>query len=200
MSFLEKQSDEYQACLEKLRNVTATLEHQHSIQTSRSIPKQYQPKLLKTFKPTLTEEFRQNYNQLFLRQLERAITSNTIELRLLESRLASILTQTEQHLSTLSLPHEGIKILYNKFLLENDIQNYNTRLDRTNLSPLHLHVSPTTREEGQRENVQLKLHNQRNKANKNLFYPHASPSPHHHPDSTQLQQYDVLPGRTGTTK
>ena len=124
VSFLEKQSTEYQTCLEALRNVRATLEHQQNIEISRIIPKKYQPKLLKTSEPTLMEEFRQNYNDLFFQQLERAITSNTIELSLLESRSASILTQTEDYLSTLSLPPEDIKILYNKFLRENGIENH----------------------------------------------------------------------------
>ena len=68
MSFVESQSKEYQTCLEALRNVTATLEHQ---QNSRIIPKQYQPKLLKTSKPTLMEEFQQKCNDLFFQQLEK---------------------------------------------------------------------------------------------------------------------------------
>jgi hypothetical protein len=124
MSFLEAQSKEYQACHEALKNVAATLDHQQNIQTSRMIPKQYQPKLLKTPKPTLMEEFRKNYNDLFFQQLEKAITSNVIERSLLESRLASILAQAEQHLSTLPLPPKDIQMLHNKFLLDNGIENH----------------------------------------------------------------------------
>ena len=124
VSFLEVQSKEYLHCLKTLQHVTATLEHQQNILTSRMIPKQYQPKLLKTSKPTLTEEFGKNYNDLFFQQLEKAITSNTIELRLLESRLTSILMQTEQYLVTSSLPLEDIKMLHNKFLKDNDIKNH----------------------------------------------------------------------------
>lgn len=124
MSFLEAQSKEYQACLEALKNVTATLDHQQNIQISRTIPKQYQPKLLKASKPTLMEEFRKNYNDLFFQQLEKAIASNIIEQSLLKSRLASILTQAEQYLSTLPLPPEDIKMLHNKLLLDNGIENH----------------------------------------------------------------------------
>jgi hypothetical protein len=69
-------------------------------------------------------EFRQKYNELFFQQLQKVITNNTIELKLLESRLATILTQTECHLSTLPLAPNQIEIMYKEFLLENGIVDH----------------------------------------------------------------------------
>ena len=123
-AFLQAQSREYQNNATRLRELTVTLEHQQGIQASKVIPKQYQPKPLKTFDSSLMEEFSLQYKELFFKQLEKVVTNNTIKVKLLESMLASIITQTENYLSTLPLSTEETTILYNEFLSENKIEHH----------------------------------------------------------------------------
>ena len=122
-TFIRKQSSEYQQTTIKLKNLIATLEHQRNIQSNQIIPKQYQCKLLKTFDTSLMERFSEEHNGLFFQQLDSAITSNSINAELLKARLTSIVVQTEQELSTLSLPPGEISTLYNEFLRENKIED-----------------------------------------------------------------------------
>ena len=76
----------------KAQGTENRIEHQES---NKIIPKQYQPKQLKTFDSALLEEFNQKYNTLFFQQLEKVITTNTIKLKLTECMLASIITQRD---------------------------------------------------------------------------------------------------------
>ena len=77
----------------KAQGTENRIEHQQSIQGNKIIPKQYQPKQLKTFDSALLEEFNQKYNTLFF--VEKVITTNTIKLKLTECMLASIITQRD---------------------------------------------------------------------------------------------------------
>ena len=120
-TFLQAQSNEYQCHLSQLKDITTTVEHQLTIQSHKSIPKQYKPLYLKTSDPSLTEEFISNYNLLFFRHLGKVITNNQIKLELHKSTLTSIIIQTEVYLSKLPSTPEQITDLYNKFRQDNGI-------------------------------------------------------------------------------
>ena len=123
-TFLCAQSEEYQETHTKLKEVKLALEHQQNIDISRIIPKQYQPKQLKSFDTSLTKDFIQEYETLFFKQLRKVITNNTIKTKLFESRLNSIVAETEQHLSTLELPPKEMYAIHKKFLSDNQIINH----------------------------------------------------------------------------
>ena len=110
-SFLQAQTKEYQGHTTRLEELNLALEHQQTIQSNKIIPKQYQPKQLKTFDSALSEEFNQKYSTIFFQQLDKVITSNTIKAKLTECTLTSIVTQTEQYLSRLALPTQEIRLL-----------------------------------------------------------------------------------------
>lgn len=118
------QSKEYQQTYISFKEVTLALEHQQNIAISRVIPKQYRPKQLKSFDTSLMKELDQEYGTLFFKQLGKVITNNTIKAKLFESRLNSIVAETEQYLSSLALQPEEIDTIYKKFLLENHIKNH----------------------------------------------------------------------------
>lgn len=122
-SFLQVQTEEYQGHATRLLDLKLALEHQQTIQSNKTIPKQYQPKQLKTFDSTLSQEFNQKYSTLFFQQLDRVITSNTIKLKLTECTM-SIVTQTELYLSRLTLSTQDICSLYDKFLSDCQISHH----------------------------------------------------------------------------
>lgn len=123
-SFLQVQTKEYQGHAIRLMDLKSALEHQQTIQSNKVIPKQYQPKQLKTFDSALSQEFNQNYSALFFQQLDRVITSNTIKLKLTECAMTSIITQTELYLSRLTEPTQDICSLYDKFLSDCQISHH----------------------------------------------------------------------------
>lgn len=122
-TFLQNQSSEYKRHLVKVKELTATLEHQLSIQSYKTIPKEYAPLTLKTSNPTLTEKFNTQHNRLFFEHLEKVITSNQIKVELHKSTLTSIIVQTEAQLSKSPLPQEQIGQLYVQFKQDNNINN-----------------------------------------------------------------------------
>lgn len=123
-TFLSSQSVEYQRHLSQVTTLTTTLTHQQNIQTYKTIPKRYRPTPLKASDPSLTQQFIQEYNELFFKHLEKVITNNQIKLELHKSALTSIIMQTELHISRLvSQPAHEKKALYDSFLLQNRIEN-----------------------------------------------------------------------------
>ena len=122
-TFLQTQSLEYQRHASHATELRATLEQQLNMEMYKTIPREYQPKQLKVNKTSLTEEFTKKYNQLFFKHLEKVITSNQIELQLHTSALTSIIVQTEIYLSKSQLPATEITSLYQKFLLNNHIED-----------------------------------------------------------------------------
>ena len=123
-SFLQAQTKEYQGHSTRLVDLKLALEHQQTIQSNNIIPKQYQPKQLKTFDSSLSQEFNRKYNTLFFQQLGQVITSNTIKIKLIECTLMSIVTQTEQYLSRLTLPAQEMCLLYDKSLSDCQISHH----------------------------------------------------------------------------
>ena len=105
-TFLQNQSMEYQHHLLKIRELTATL----TIQSYKTIPKEYVPLTLKTSNPSLTEEFNSQYNQLFFQHLDKVITNNQIKVELHKS---SIIVQTEAQLSKSPLPQKQDHFTHN---------------------------------------------------------------------------------------
>ena len=67
-TFLQTQSTEYQHHLTRVKELTATLEHQLIIQSYQMIPKEY---TRKTSNPSLTDEFNSQYNQLVFQHLQK---------------------------------------------------------------------------------------------------------------------------------
>ena len=123
-SFLQAQTKEYQDHTTRLKELKLALEHQMIIQSNKIIPKQYQPKQLKTFDSALSQEFNQKFSTLFFQQLDKVITSNTIKVKLTECTLTSIVTQTEKYLSTLALPTQEICLIYDKFVSDCQINHH----------------------------------------------------------------------------
>ena len=122
-TFLQAQSTEYQHHLMRVKELTATLEHQLIIQSYQTIPKEYLPVTLKTTNPSLTEEFISQYNQLFFQHLQKVITSNQTKIELHKSTLTSIIVQTEAQLSKSSLPQQQLRTLYTQFKQDNNIKD-----------------------------------------------------------------------------
>ena len=121
-AFLQAQSIEYQRHPSQLAEIKTTVEHQLTIQSFKTIPKQYQPQNhLKASNPSLTEEFISEYNHLFFRHLEKVVTNNQIKVELHKATLTNIIIQTETHLSRSSLTLEQVTTLYTKFCQENGI-------------------------------------------------------------------------------
>lgn len=120
-AFLCAQSIEYQRILSRVTEIKTALEHQLTIQSFKTIPKQYQPQNhLKTSNPALTE-FMSEYSHLFFRHLDKVLTNNQIKVELHKAALNNIITQAEVHLSKSSLTPEQITTLYTNFCQSNDI-------------------------------------------------------------------------------
>lgn len=125
--FLQQQTSQYQHHAANKKKVTQLLENQHNIKAYKTIPKQYQPASIPktlTDNPTLTREFREQYEQLFFQHLEKTIVHNTITLELENSRLQHILSHTERHLASLALPSHTLAQLYHQFLATNNITDH----------------------------------------------------------------------------
>lgn len=122
-TFLQMQSAEYHRHASHATELRATLEQQLNMDMYKTIPREYQPKQLKVSNTSLTDKFAIEYNQLFFKHLEKVITSNQIELQLHTSALTSIIVQTEVYLSKSQLPSIEITSLYQRFLLDNHIEN-----------------------------------------------------------------------------
>ena len=136
-TFLQSQSTEYQHHATKVRELTATLNHQLAIQSYKTIPKEYVPLTLKTSNPSLTEEFNSQYNQLFFQHLDKVITNNQIKVELHKSTLTSIIVQTEAQLSKSPLPQEQVRSLYTQFKQDNNLN------DRIAIPELQTKLQPT---------------------------------------------------------
>ena len=121
-TFLNNLSTEYQLHLTKVKELTATVEHQLIIQSYKTIPKEYLPLTLKTNNPSLTNEFNSSYKHLFFQHLEKVITSNQIKVELHKATLTNIIIQAEANLSKSPLPQEQIRILYTQFKQNNNIK------------------------------------------------------------------------------
>ena len=123
-AYVQAQTIEYQKHLTTTKDLESMIHHQQRLQDLRVIPNSYRPKLLQTNNTSLTEEFNKQYESLFMEHLNKVLTSNIISLQLQKATLISIITQTEQHLSSSSLPQKEIKKMYCKFLSENNIHQH----------------------------------------------------------------------------
>lgn len=187
-AFLHAQSTEYQRHLSQLTEIRTALDHQLTIQSFRTIPKQYQPQNhLKTSNPTLTDEFISEYHQLFFRHLERVITNNQIKLELHKATLSNIIIQTEVHLSKSLLTPEEVTTLYTKFCQDNDItervypyQNYRQSSNQRKT----IHQNRKEGKEDKNESAPLPPHIQPNNPDRIIFYPQASNKYGCPPDNT----------------
>lgn len=121
-TFLGSLSAEYQRHLSLVTELTTTLNHQQNMQTYKTIPKRYQPTLLKASDPSLIEQFTKEYEDLFFKYLEKVITNNQIKLELHQCTLTNIIVQVETYISKLPNLEES-KTLYSTFLTENHIKN-----------------------------------------------------------------------------
>ena len=123
-TFLHEQTVEYQSHVSHIKELSSTLEQQQNMEVFNTIPKEYQPhKLLNVSSISLTEAFKKEYNELFLKHLRKVITNNQIELQLHKSALTSIIVQTELHLSKLPSPSMQVTSLYHKFVQDNKIED-----------------------------------------------------------------------------
>ena len=125
--FLEEQSKQYQSHLKKLRT---TLNFQHNIRNYKTIPKQYSPSSFLEIpadnQSTLTANFQQEYNKLFFKYLNQVLTYNTISLELEESRLKNFVSHVKESLTRSSLSPTETNLLFENFLADNNIANYQT--------------------------------------------------------------------------
>ena len=122
-TFLQTQSAEYHHHTSHTTESKGILEQQLNMEMYKTIPREYQPKQLKVSNTSLANKFAKEYNQLFFKYLEKIITSNQIELQLHTPVLTSIIVQTEVYLSKSQLPSTKITSLYQKFLLDNHIED-----------------------------------------------------------------------------
>ena len=123
--FLEQQSKQYQSHLEKQNRLKTAIRYQHQIKTTKIIPRQYKPKILKPLSNSrqniLKHEFETEFNTLFLRHLEKVMTQNQVSLELENGALQSIIAQTIQHISQQDKPQGEIQKLCDQFLYINNI-------------------------------------------------------------------------------
>ena len=130
--FLDTQSLEYQKHISHIKELESTLQHQYMIQSQKTIPKMYTPKILQISNPLLTQKFKQEYRSLFFQQLDKAIESNTISLELHKAASNSIVTQIEHHTPS------NITELYHRFISQNNIREH------TPLPAIHLLINSNT--------------------------------------------------------
>ena len=131
-AFLKEQTKEYQHHSRTRNKLSHALSHQQNMKLFKTVPKQYLPPTLLDLPvehPTLSSSFLQKYHDLFFEHLDSVITHNLINLELEEARLRDIVSRTEEHLSTLTIPRETIKNLYQRFLAETKISNHQIHPD-----------------------------------------------------------------------
>ena len=133
--FLRDQSKEYQCHVQRRNKLEKAIAHQHQIQLTKRIPRQYKPKILNpVFNTTqLQREFETEYDTLFFHHLNKVMTQNQISVELEKGALQSIVTQTIRHISCLDKPKEEIHQLYQQFLQNNEIDPNNLPPELRNL-------------------------------------------------------------------
>ena len=103
------------------------IQYHCSVLRYRTIPRKFRPSTTPVTvlpNPTLTNEFTQKYEQLFLEHVEKIVTSNSISLEITKAAINNILSQTETYLSSVSVPPQILTEIYYKFLAENHMTNH----------------------------------------------------------------------------
>lgn len=119
--FLKHQAVQYKKHQQTTNITQTTLNHQYQLQTRGTIPKKHRPKpptIISTdhSKAQSTESFLSEYNKLFFKSLQDAISQNSITLELEKARCIDILNQTEKELCRASEPPTLLSEWYTSFL------------------------------------------------------------------------------------
>lgn len=118
--FLEQQTKQYKIHQSIINRVQTTLQHQHQIQSQNNIPKKHRPKppiVIDTDRSKeFTETFTREYEKFFFKELQEAITQNTVTLELERARCSDILRHTEVTMSRSNIPTSLLTEYYSKFL------------------------------------------------------------------------------------
>ena len=81
---------------------------------------------------------------MFFEHIERVITSDSISMEIAEAAISSILSQTETHLSSTSMPPQLLTEIYHKFLADNHVTNHTPLpILQTKLQALEMITPPT---------------------------------------------------------
>lgn len=126
---LKKQATQYQKHMCVIKKTQATLDHQYRTQLHGTIPKKHKPlppTVINTNgnKEKFNKEFLRQYQELFFKSLQDAITKNTITLELEKARCTDVLRQTERELCQLTEPGPALQKLYAKFLKDLLVTNH----------------------------------------------------------------------------
>ena len=126
-AYLQKQTQLYQHILHSTIELKRTIKHQNILKQNQTIPKQYLPRPLKTFGTTpLNETFTTQYRELFFQHLDKVLIHNQTSLKLQQTKLTNIITDTERQLSMSTESTDKIREYYHQFLANNNITNHET--------------------------------------------------------------------------
>lgn len=132
--FLKHQAAQYKKHQQTINTTKATLNHQYQLQTRGTIPKKHRPKpptIISTdhSQTQATESFLSEYNKLFFRSLQEAISQNSITLELEKARCVDILNQTEKELCRAAEPPAMLLKWYTSFLRQINCTDHEMSLE-----------------------------------------------------------------------
>ena len=127
--YLDKQTSMYKSHANVVCRIKALLEHQYRIQAQETIPKKHRPLppaiiSSDSDKESFERQFHQQYHDLFFKNLQEAITKNTINLELEKARCNEILVQTEKTLCLATETGLSLAQRYNGFLQKLHIKDH----------------------------------------------------------------------------
>lgn len=128
-AFITTQCRLYQTYERNITTLNNTLKYQRDIQIGKQIPRQYRPRVfLKTLSTNSTacSDFKQEFEELFFKQLDKAVTLNTVSLVIEKEAQASVVSLVESHLVSLkeTLSPTIIAHYYHSFLTQAQLTNH----------------------------------------------------------------------------
>lgn len=121
IQFLQKQESEYKKHQRVIKAAEATVQQQIQIKSKQEIPKKHRPKPPTIFdsdncKEKFLQSFQEEYKRFFLKNLDEAISLNTITIELEKARCLEIIRRTEKELCESSESPTCILKQYTAFL------------------------------------------------------------------------------------
>ena len=150
--FLQKQEAQYNKHQQVIKKAENTVKHQYQIKANGIIPKKHRPKPPvvvneENSRAKCTQSFQKEYNKLFFKSIDKAISLNTITIELEKARSSEITRRTEQVLCLSSEPSTLLLKLYKEFLERIDLSNHEISQElrvKLTTAPAHCSKKPST--------------------------------------------------------